>query len=166
MRTIFLQIMKNVICNLSLEKKDRFLFPIYRKQETKVTFVNRSELIARPFVPSVQFSSFVPFCHSRGTSFVPSFFHQFSPCAGCLLSLVQDFASSRSPPQTLPCLYCFLRPQARYSLRSRKKRQFFSGNAMSTLLRFTRTILPVWSSNILNFIIYVFYNFLELERTL
>lgn len=107
MRTIFLQIMKNVICNLSLEKKDRFLFPIYRKQETKVTFVNRSELIARPFVPSAQFSSFVPFCHSRGTSFAPSFFHQFSPCAGYLLSLVQDFPSSRSTPDITVSLLFF-----------------------------------------------------------
>lgn len=159
MQTNFLTSWK--VCNLqrlSLEEKDRFLFHIYRKQETKVTFVNRRELIARPFVPSAQFSSFMSFCHSRGTSFRPPSFTN-SLCAQNPFSPSLEFSLTLGPPQTLPCLYCFLRPQARYSLWSRKKRRFYYENATSALLRCTRTILPEWSNSMFNFIIRVLYKF-------
>jgi len=67
-RTILSRIIKE-LRGVLLGERNRFLLRIYRQQETKVTFVNRSELIARPFVPSAQFSPFVPSRHSRGTSF-------------------------------------------------------------------------------------------------
>lgn len=102
-----------VICNVLLEEKDRFFSPIYRKQETKVTFVNHSELIARPFVPSAQFSSFVPFCHSRGTS---SFFYQFSLCIGSFLSFARVLSSSRSTPDITVSLLFFASEGSLFSM--------------------------------------------------
>jgi hypothetical protein len=92
MRAILSRIIKDVR-EVLLGERDRFLLRIYRQQETKVTFVNRSELIARPFVPSAQFSPFVLSRHSRGTSFR----HSSPTCPSEEVSLSSSLGNASRP---------------------------------------------------------------------
>lgn len=136
-----------VICNVSLEEKDRFLFPIYRKQETKVTFVNRSELIARPFVPSAQFSSFVPCCHSLAAH---SFIFLLLPILSVhkILFLLHSSSSQHSVHPRhyrVFTVFCVRRLVILYG--RERNGSFTPGTATSALLRSTRIILPEWSSS-------------------
>jgi len=130
------------ICNLQHLVSGEGSFPLSdQKQKTKVTFVNRSKLIARPFVPSAQFSSFVPFCHSRGTSFYRPSSTNF--LTESFLFFARDFPSSQSTPDITVSLLFFASAGSLFSTVAKEMAVLLQENATSALLRCTWTILPM-----------------------
>jgi len=109
---------RSVICNISLVEKDRFLFPIKSKKPKSRSSTAASWLL----VPLCPRPSFLPLCLSTTLAAHPSIVLLPPILSQNPFSFSLGISPALSPPQTLPCLYCFLRPQARYSLRSRKKR--------------------------------------------